>query len=45
MVFHVKAGGNEMKIGCSTVKESESAGTDSLLRITERGLGKFRRKS
>lgn len=27
MVFHVKAGGSEMKIGCSTVKESESTGT------------------
>ncbi|ELK19470.1 EGF-like module-containing mucin-like hormone receptor-like 1 [Pteropus alecto] len=41
MVFNMKAGGNEMKIGCSTIKESKSTGVDSLMRIKEGGLGKF----
>lgn len=41
MTFNLKAKGDEMKIGCSTIEESESAGTDLLVRVKEGGLGAF----
>lgn len=41
MVFNLKTKGNEMKIGCSTIKESESTGIDSLVRIKKGDLGAF----
>ncbi|GAB5567625.1 adhesion G protein-coupled receptor E1 isoform X6 [Prionailurus iriomotensis] len=39
MILHFKAKGNEMKIQCSTIKESESIGTELLLRTGEGGCG------
>ena len=42
--FQLKAKGDEMRIWCSTVEQSESTGTDPLLRITEGGYGAFKQQ-
>ena len=43
MAFNLKAKGDEMKIGCSTIGESESTGTDLLVRVKQGGGGASRR--
>lgn len=41
VTFNLKAKGDEMKIGCSTIEESESTGTHLLVRVKEGGSGVF----
>ena len=42
--FKLKAKGDEMKIWCSTIKESESTGTNPFLRNKEEGYGAFKQQ-
>ena len=42
--FKLKAKGDEMKIWCSTIEESESTGTNPFLRNKEEGYGAFKQQ-